>query len=444
MNSAGVAVAQQKPQAPQQLHMAARLPALQAPLRPAAVAAAAPSSEGSPSQWQTGLASMLASVALFMATFLGSPDPVLAEPLWGGFGGAQQATLEMKTPDGNAAELDAAELQSVRLFQENTPSVVNISNIRVVRSQRGSFMSMDSQKMPVGQGSGFVWDRSGHIVTNWHVINNADDVTVTMLDQSVYNAKVVGGDQDKDVAVLQLLDMPPEKMRELKPVRLGTSSTLMVGQRVYAIGNPFGLDHTLTQGIVSGVGRELQTPGPRGIPIRNVIQTDAAINPGNSGGVLLDSKGRLIGINTAIADPSGRGASSGVGFAIPIDQVNGLVEQILTYGRIVRPVLGISIAPPQAVRQLGLEGVLVLEALPGTPAYDAGIRSTYRDDSGRLVLGDIITGFNGKPVKLQKDLFALLDDCKVGQEVDVTVKRGQRTETIRLRLADQEGKLSSN
>jgi S1-C subfamily serine protease len=350
----------------------------------------------------------------------------------------------MKTPVGDANELDSAELQSVKLFQESTPTVVNISNIRVVRSQRGAFMSMDSQKLPVGQGSGFIWDKAGHIVTNWHVINNADDVTVTLLDQSVYNAKVVGGDPDKDVAVLQLLDISPEKMRELKPVQLGVSSTLMVGQRVYAIGNPFGLDHTLTQGIISGVGRELQTPGPRGIPIRNVLQTDAAINPGNSGGVLLDSKGRLIGINTAIADPSGRGSNSGVGFAIPIDQVKGLVEQILTYGRIIRPVLGISIAPPQAVRQLGLEGVLVLEALPNTPAYDAGLRSTYRDASGRLVLGDIITGLNGKPIKLQKDLFGILDDCKVGQEVELTVKRGQRTETIRVKLAEQGGQVASS
>lgn len=337
-------------------------------------------------------------------------------------------------------------MASVKLFQNNTPSVVNISNIREVRSRGRQYYNMDMQKMPVGTGSGFIWDNQGHVVTNFHVIRGADDITVALIDQSVYNAKVVGGDPDKDIAVLQLLDMPADKMKELKPVELGTSSTLLVGQRVYAIGNPFGLDHTLTQGIVSGVGRELATPGPRGIPIRNVIQTDAAINPGNSGGVLLDSKGRLIGINTAIADPSGRGASSGVGFAIPIDQVKGLVSQILQYGRIVRPVLGITIAPPQAVQQLGLEGgVLVLEALPGTPAADAGIRSTYRDGSGRLVIGDIIVGINGNPVKLQRDLFAILDDCKVGQQVELTVKRGNEMQKISLKLADQaDRKLSSD
>jgi len=234
---------------------------------------------------------------------------------------SKPSTQEMQMPQGNPGDLDAAELASVRLFQQNTPSVVNISNIREVRARQGRYGAMDIVKMPVGAGSGFIWDTKGHIVTNNHVIQGADDVQVALIDQSVYNAKVVGGDADKDVAVLQLLDVPPEKLKQLKPVTLGTSSTLLVGQRVFAIGNPFGLDHTLTQGIVSGVGREIQTPGPRQVPVRNVIQTDAAINPGNSGGVLLDSRGRLIGINTAIADPSGRGANSGVGFAIPIDAV---------------------------------------------------------------------------------------------------------------------------
>ncbi|DBA95291.1 TPA: Protease Do-like 1, chloroplastic, variant 2 [Trebouxia sp. C0006] len=236
---------------------------------------------------------------------------------------------------------------------------------------------MDSQKVPQGMGSGFFWDDKGHIVTNFHVIKGAADIKVALIDQSVWSAKLIGGDPDKDIAVLQL-ECETSKIEELKPISLGQSSNLLVGQKVYAIGNPFGLDHTLTQGIVSGVGRELNTPGARGVPIRNVIQTDAAINPGNSGGVLLDSKGRLIGINTAIADPTGRGASSGVGFAIPVDSVKGLVDQILKFGRVIRPVLGITIAPPQTVRQLGLDGVLVLEAPSGSPANQAGIKGTFR------------------------------------------------------------------
>ena len=181
-------------------------------------------------------------------------------------------------------------------------------------------------------------------------------------------------------------------------------------------------------GIISGLGRELASPNAasynaRGTTLRGIIQTDAAINPGNSGGVLLDSRGRLIGINTAIADPTGKGASSGVGFAIPIDTVRGLVEQILTYGKIVRPVLGISIAPPQTLRQIGEAGVLVLDVPAGTPAAAAGIRGTSRDDGGRLVLGDIITSLDGKEVRTQRDLFAALDERRPGDRVRVGVTR---------------------
>lgn len=291
--------------------------------------------------------------------------------------------------------------------------------------------------MPVGSGSGFVWDKDGHIVTNFHVIRGASDIKVALIDQSVYPATVISGDPDKDVAVLQL-QCPPEKFQELKPVELGTSANLLVGQKVFAIGNPFGLDHTLTQGIVSGVGRELQVPGPRGVPIKNVIQTDAAINPGNSGGVLLDSKGRLIGINTAIADPTGRGASSGVGFAIPIDSVKGLVDQILRYGRVVRPTMGITIAPPQVLRQIGEEGVLVLDVPPGTPAAKAGIRGTFRDQNGQVVLGDIIQGLNGKDIKLQRDLFESLDELRPGDEVKLRLKQSGSQREVTLILGGRE------
>ncbi|EIE22079.1 trypsin-like serine protease, partial [Coccomyxa subellipsoidea C-169] len=323
--------------------------------------------------------------------------------------------------------LSEEELQTVKLFMDNTPSVVNIANI----AERTNFRTMDTMQVPQGTGSGFIWDTKGHVVTNFHVIRGASDIKVALIDSSVYPAKA-RGDPDKDIAVLQL-QAPEEKLRELRPVTLGTSTNLLVGQKVYAIGNPFGLDHTLTQGIVSGLGRELATPGYRGVPIKNVIQTDAAINPGNSGGVLLNSKGRLVGINTAIADPTG--ANSGVGFAIPIDGTKGLVEQILTYGKVVRPILGITIAPPQTVRQIGVEGVLILEVPPGGPAANAGIKGTFRrapiippclpwDELGRVVLGDVITAIEGREIKLQRELFEILDEKRPGDKIKVEVLRG--------------------
>lgn len=343
------------------------------------------------------------------------------------------ASMENKTPLPDLSELLADEVLTIKLFKENTPCVVNIANIATARH----YYSTDVLKIPQGQGSGFVWDMSGHIVTNFHVIRGASEVQVSLIDQSTYPAKIIGGDPSKDVAVLQL-QAPKEVLANLKPVQLGASSGLAVGQKVFAIGNPFGLDHTLTSGIISGLNRELNT-GYGGSSLRNVIQCDAAINPGNSGGPLLDSRGRLIGINTAIADPTGKGASSGIGFAIPIDTVRGLVEQILRYGRVVRPVLGITIAPPQALRQMGVEGVLVLDVPPGTPAAKAGMQGIVRDGFGRLVIGDVIVGMNGKPVRKEADLFDILDGCKVGDTVKVEVLRGgSRRETLSVQLAERQ------
>jgi S1-C subfamily serine protease len=378
--------------------------------------------------------------ALVAAVLSSTTQPAMAESFFPWSNGTQSsatatatpATLEMKAPDTSTSDLAPEEVATVNLFKDNTPSVVNIANI----GRRQDRWTMDVQNVPQGLGSGFIWDQQGHIVTNFHVIRNAAEVQVALIDQSVHRATLVGGDPDKDIAVLKL-QCDAAKLKELKPVILGNSSNLLVGQKVYAIGNPFGLDHTLTQGIISGLGRELATPGPRGVPIRNAIQTDAAINPGNSGGVLLDSKGRLIGINTAIADPTGRGASSGVGFAIPVDSARGLVEQILKFGRVVRPVLGITIAPPQAVRQLGVDGVLVLEVPSGSPAAKAGIKGTYRDASGRLVLGDVITGINGKPVKLQKDLFGILDDLNPNDRIQVEVLRDGQPRQLTVTLGER-------
>ncbi|CAL8461626.1 g1157 [Coccomyxa elongata] len=384
-------------------------------------------------RWQSRVASFLVAAGLALALVLGSSPAAFASVFPLVETPTSPATLEMKAPDINKSELSAEEMQTVQLFLDSTPSVVNIANI----AERTNFRTMDTMQVPQGTGSGFIWDKKGHVVTNFHVIRGASDIKVALIDSSVYPAKVIGGDPDKDIAVLQL-QAPEEKLRELRPITLGTSTNLLVGQKVYAIGNPFGLDHTLTQGIVSGLGRELATPGFRGVPIKNVIQTDAAINPGNSGGVLLNSKGRLIGINTAIADPTGKGANSGVGFAIPIDGAKGLVEQILQYGKVVRPILGITIAPPQTVRQMGVEGVLILEVPPGGPAANAGLRGTYRDELGRVVLGDVITGIDGREIKLQRELFEILDEKRPGDRIKVEVLRGGDKVTFNVTLGGRD------
>ncbi|KAI8032138.1 hypothetical protein LOK49_LG01G03995 [Camellia lanceoleosa] len=316
-------------------------------------------------------------------------------------------------------KLQSDELATVRLFQENTPSVVYITNLAV----RQDAFTLDVLEVPQGSGSGFVWDKQGHIVTNYHVIRGASDLNVTLADQSTYDAKVVGFDQDKDVAVLRV-DAPKDKLR---PIPVGVSADLLVGQKVYAIGNPFGLDHTLTTGVISGLRREISSAAT-GRPIQDVIQTDAAINPGNSGGPLLDSSGSLIGVNTAIYSPSG--ASSGVGFSIPVDTVGGIVDQLVKFGKVTRPILGIKFAPDQSVEQIGVSGVLVLDAPANGPAGKAGLQPTKRDSYGRLILGDIITSVNGKKVSNGSDLYRILDQCKVGDKVTVEVLRGDHKEKI--------------
>ncbi|XP_075506914.1 protease Do-like 1, chloroplastic [Primulina tabacum] len=325
------------------------------------------------------------------------------------------SALVVSTP----RKLQSDELATVRLFQENTPSVVYITNLA---SRQDSF-TLDILEVPQGSGSGFVWDSQGHVVTNYHVIRGASDLKVTLADQSVYDAKVIGFDPDKDVAVLHI-DAPKDKLR---PMPIGVSADLLVGQKVYAIGNPFGLDHTLTTGVISGLQREISSAAT-GRPIQNVIQTDAAINPGNSGGPLLDSSGNLIGINTAIYSPSG--ASSGVGFSIPIDTVGGIVDQLVKFGKVTRPILGVKFAPDQSVEQLGVSGVLVLDAPSNGPAGKAGLRSTKRDSYGRLILGDIITSINGKKVSNGSDLYRIMDQCKVGDKVTIEVLRGDHLEKV--------------
>lgn len=314
------------------------------------------------------------------------------------------------TPRG---DLSGTERTTVEIFGRVSPSVVHITNLQVRRSA----MHRDVMAIPQGSGSGFLWDRAGHVITNYHVLQQADAARVTLGDGTTWNARLVGHHADKDLAVLRI-DAPADK---LTPIPVGSSRDLSVGQSVFAIGNPFGLDHTLSTGVISGLGREIMSVSRR--PIQGVIQTDAAINPGNSGGPLLDSAGRLIGINTAIYSPSG--ASAGVGFAVPVDTVAQIIPQLIQFGRVTRPGLGIQIDEEgQIARVYGIRGVLVMGVVPESGAARAGLQPGHWDQAtGSFVLGDVIVEVDGQPIEAQVDLFRLLDRKQVGQTVRVKVVR---------------------
>lgn len=314
------------------------------------------------------------------------------------------------TPRG---ELAADEKSTIELFRQASPAVVYITTL-AVRRDRFSFNLLE---IPQGTGSGFVYDSQGHIVTNLHVVQEADEARVTLADGSTYRGTLVGAEPDLDLAVLRIA----VNSARLHPIPIGTSRDLEVGQKVFAIGNPFGLDQTLTTGVISGLGREIRSQSGRAI--RGVIQTDAAINPGNSGGPLLDSAGRLIGVNTAIVSPSG--AYAGIGFAVPVDDVNRAVPQIIQFGKAARPALGIVI-DDRISRRLVREGVLVLGILEGSAAAKAGMRETAYDAEGNLHLGDVIIKIGGKPTRTVAELQEVLDGCQVGQTVRVTVLREGR------------------
>ena len=283
-------------------------------------------------------------------------------------------------------DLAADEKSTIDLFRTVSPSVVFITTMAV---QQDPFR-FRALEVPQGAGSGFIWDENGYVVTNYHVIAEAQGARVTLADRSAWPAQLVGAEPDKDIAVLKI-DAPKGL---LPPIAIGTSEGLLVGQKVFAIGNPFGFDQTLTTGVISGLGREIVSATRR--PIQDVIQTDAAINPGNSGGPLLDSAGRVIGINTAIVSPSG--AYAGIGFAVPVDVVNRIVPRIIRGEQIAKPGLGILLVPDNVVGQLGLEGVLFYEVTPGSAAEKAGLRPTVQGQRGGIVLGDMIVGAEGKPV----------------------------------------------
>ena len=322
------------------------------------------------------------------------------------------------TPRG---DLSSDETSTIELFKAVSPAVVHVTSVEVRRGR----LSLNMFEIPQGTGSGFVWDTDGHVVTNFHVIQNADRAEVTLNDNTVWRATLVGTAPDKDVAVLKI-DAPKDKLTK---IALGTSNNLQVGQKVFAIGNPFGLDQTLTTGVISGLGREIQSVTKR--PISGVIQTDAAINPGNSGGPLLDSAARLIGINTAIYSPSG--AYTGIGFAVPVDTVNRIVPQLLAHGKVVRPGLGIVPASEQIVRQLKVQGVLVLSVPDGSAAQQAGLVGTTQGPQS-WILGDLIVSLDGEPVKELNDLYRALDKHEVGDVVKLDVVRKGEKRTVEVKL----------
>jgi len=332
----------------------------------------------------------------------------------------------VRPPATPRPELAAEERSTTELFREAAPSVVHITTHQVQRD----FFNLNVQEIPQGTGSGFVWDTEGHIVTNYHVIHGADTARVSFYDQTSYPATLVGVAPDSDLAVLKV-EAPAEKLR---PLPLGTSEDLEVGLSVYAIGNPFGLDHTLTTGVISALGREIRSATGR--PIKDMIQTDAAINPGNSGGPLLDSAGRLIGVNTAIYSPSG--AYAGIGFAIPVDTVRWIVPELIAYGKVIRPRMALAVAPERITQQLGISGVLILQVTPGTPAAEAGLRPTRRTRDGNIVLGDVIVAVDGEKVETYNDLLAILDERKVGDVVTVTVIRDGKQHDVKVELQASE------
>ena len=334
----------------------------------------------------------------------------------------KQAEPRVVTARGDLAE---DEKNTITVFEEISPSVVYITSIEV----RRSIFSLNVYEIPQGTGSGFVWDKEGRIVTNYHVVGDASRVEVTLGDNTVYKGIMVGAAPDKDIAVLQV-SAPADA---LKPIPLGDSETLLVGQKVFAIGNPFGLDHTITSGIVSALDREITAVTGR--TIQGVIQTDAAINPGNSGGPLLDSAGRLIGVNTAIYSPSG--ANAGIGFAVPVNVVNNVVPELIRNGRVIQPGIGVTLASERIARRFDINGLLVINVQPGSSAEQAGIRET-REVRGKIILGDIILAVNGVPVESYDDLRNELDRYHVGEEVTLIIQRGEEHTEVKVRLEEME------
>ena len=317
------------------------------------------------------------------------------------------------------------EANTTEVFQLASPAVVLVTSTEL-RRQR---FTRNVMEIPRGAGSGFIWNAdSGLVVTNYHVVAGADRLTITLEDEQAFQAEVVGLAPERDLAVLRMMD-PPDNLTEL-PV--GDSSELSVGRKVMAIGNPFGLDTTLTVGVVSALDREIQSPSNR--TIRGVIQTDAAINPGNSGGPLLKSLGQLIGVNTAIYSPGG--GSAGIGVAIPVNTVIEVVPQLIAFGKIMRPVLGVELASDRWLRRYRVEGVPIVRTYRGFPAEMAGMVGARRGSRGEIILGDVITEIDGERVANNDEFLSEMERHRVGDTIDIVTTREGEEKRFTVELSE--------
>lgn len=330
--------------------------------------------------------------------------------------------LEVKAADTN---LTAHEKQNISIFKKSKDSVVFISIHQQIRDN----WKMNTFDIPRGMGSGFIWNEDGHIVTNYHVIMNANKATVTLNNGEKYKAKLIGAAPDYDIAVLKIKSVK----KGLVPITLGSSANLEVGQTVYAIGNPFGLDWTMTKGIISALERSMDVNS--GVAIRHMIQTDASINPGNSGGPLLDSRGKVIGVNNMILSPSG--ASAGIGFSIPINTVKRVVNSIIKTGKYVRPTLGIMVdgrIDALYAQTHDKKGVVVVDVIKNTSASKAKLKPIKNNKQGGIVFGDIIIGINSHKIEDLEDLFSALDEYDVGDTVSLVILRKNKKKQISIKL----------
>lgn len=323
------------------------------------------------------------------------------------------------TSFSHASTLLPEEQDTIKIFNEAAPDVVYVQRVQKVIDPYFDVMEIRS-----GTGSGFIWDKAGNVVTNYHVVDQSKDLAVTLGNGQTVPAKIVGTEPRKDIAVIKLVGrVAQDYLRNFQPAPVCDSSQLQVGQKAIAIGNPFGLDRTLTTGVISAVGRRV--PGAGGISIYNMIQTDASINPGNSGGPLLNSSGELIGMNTVIYSRSG--TSAGIGFAVPSNTIKRVVNQLIEYGHTIQPGFGVHLLDDQIATQLGAEGVIVGDVFPGTPAQSAGLRGTVRLPNGKIRFGDIIIDVDGQAVKNYDDLYNILERKAIGTTVRLTIMRdGQR------------------
>ena len=367
-------------------------------------------------------ASLPISVAIGLHGCKRNPPPSIAAPP--AAAPAASAPVPATPPPGpGAAGRTEDERNTIAVFRTVAPAAVFVTQRQVVID----YFAGRALEVPAGSGSGFVWDKKGHVVTNFHVVDGARSLIVALQDQKKFPAKIVGVEPRKDIAVLRI-EAPADA---LTPVQLPDGADeLEVGQKAIAIGNPFGLDHTVTTGIVSAVGREV--PGAGGVTIRDMIQTDAAINPGNSGGPLLDSAGHLIGMNTMIFSRSG--ASAGIGFAVPVGTIERIVPQIIATGRAEQVGLGVRIDPQRRLeRRYGISGVVIVDVEPNSPAAKAGLKGMNQTATG-LTLGDVIVGIDETTIKNYDDLYNALDRHKLGDKVNVKVKRGEKVVPIQVEL----------